>query len=267
MSGRPVPAATRALRVLRFLGTQPEPVAADRIASALGIPRSSVYHLLDAMVAEGFVTHLADDRRFGLGVASYEVGSGYVRQAPLQRLARQPLHRLVDATGESAHLAVLHGRDVLYLVEERAPGGPSLVTDVGVRLPAHLAASGRAMLARLPRPQIRALYPDRSAFVDRNGVGPRSLTALRPLLSDVRARGYAEEDGEITPGFASVAAAVVDHTGHPVAGVAVTFATSKSVDRDRIVDEVVTAAALMSQRVRGPRDATVLGRTERTRPR
>lgn len=248
-----MPAATRALRVLRFLGTQPEPVPADRIARALGIPRSSVYHLLDTMVDEGFVAYLADDHRFGLGVASYEVGSGYVRQAPLQRLARKPLHRLVDATGESAHLAVLHGRDVLYLIEERAPGGPSLVTDVGVRLPAHLAASGRAMLARLPSPQIRALYPDRSAFVDRNGVGPRSLTALRPLLADVRAHGYAEEDGEITTGFASVAAAVVDHTGHPVAGIAVTFESAGATGRADLVTEVVSAADGMSQRLRGPR--------------
>ena len=42
-------------------------------------------------------------------------------------------------------IAVLHGRDVLYVVEERAPGRPPLVTDVGVRLPAHLTASGRAI--------------------------------------------------------------------------------------------------------------------------
>ena len=52
--------------------------------------------------------------------------------------------------GHSAHLAMLHGRDVLYVLEERAPGRPPLVTDVGVRLPAHLTASGRAILAALP---------------------------------------------------------------------------------------------------------------------
>ena len=69
---------------------------------------------------------------------------------------------------------MLHGRDVLYVVEERAPGRPPLVTDVGVRLPAHLTASGRAMLAALPPAQVRALYPDRGAFVDRHGPGPRS---------------------------------------------------------------------------------------------
>jgi DNA-binding IclR family transcriptional regulator len=218
-----VPAATRALRVLRFLATQPDPVPLDRIARETGLPRSSAYHLLDAMIEEGFVVHLPEDHRYGLGVAAFEVGSGYARQEPLQRIARRPLARLVDTVGHSAHLAVLHGRDVLYVIEERAPGRPSLVTDVGVRLPAHLTASGRAILAALPANPVRALFPNKDAFVDRTGVGPTSLTNLRSVLTETRQRGYAVEADEITPGFASVAAAVLDHNGHPVAGVAVTY--------------------------------------------
>src|SRR4051812_28844153 len=211
-----VPAATKALRVLRFLATQPDPVTLDRLAAAVGLPRSTAYHLLAAMIEEGFVVHLADEHRYGLGVAAFEVGSGYARQEPLQRIARRHLATLVDRVGQTAHLAVLHGRDVLYVLEERAPGRPPLVTDVGVRLPAHLTASGRAILSRLPAAQVRALYPDRSSFVDRRGLGPPSPTALRALLSDTRQRGHATEQDEITPGFASVAAPVTDHTGLPV---------------------------------------------------
>ena len=218
-----VPAATRTLRVLRFLAAQPEPVTLDRIAAACALPRSTAYHLIDAMVAEGFVVHLADEHRYGLGLAAFEVGSGYSRQEPLARIARRPLARIVDATGHSAHLAVLHGRDVLYVVEERAAGRPPLVTDVGVRLPAHLTASGRAILAALPAAQVRALFPDRSAFATRTGTGPASPSALRALLVDTRRRGHATEHGEVTPGFASVAAAVVDHNGYPAAGLALTF--------------------------------------------
>ena len=116
-----VPAAARALRVLRFLASQTDPVPLDRIARAVGLPRSTAYHLVDTMIDEGFVTHLADDHRYGLGIAAFEVGSGYARQEPLQRVARRPLVALVDRTGQSAHLAVLHGRDVLYVLEERAP--------------------------------------------------------------------------------------------------------------------------------------------------
>ena len=55
---------------------------------------------------------------------------------------------------------------------------------------------------------MRALYPDRTAFVDRNGTGP-TLAERRcaTLLAETRQRGYATEEGEVTPGFASVAAA------------------------------------------------------------
>ena len=104
--------------------------------------------------------HLPGERRWGLGTAAFELAGGYARQQPLARLGRPLIAALADRTGESAHLAVMTGRDVLYIVEERAPRRPALVTDVGVRLPAHLTATGRAMLAALPREQVRALYPD-----------------------------------------------------------------------------------------------------------
>ncbi|WP_030483849.1 IclR family transcriptional regulator [Nocardioides aequoreus] len=246
-----VPAASRALRVLRFLATQPDPVPLERICAAVGLPRSTAYHLLRAMIEEGFVTHVAEDHRYCLGVAAFEVGTGYARQAPLQRLARRSLTALVDRTGLSAHLAVPHGRDVLYVVEERAPGRPPLVTDVGVRLPAHLTASGRAILAGLPEAQVRALYPDRDAFVDRHGRGPTTLTALRRLLTEARQRGWAAEDGEVTPGFASVAVAVLDPNGSPLGGIACTWDTREAVDRSALVAAVTATARTVSQRVGG----------------
>jgi DNA-binding IclR family transcriptional regulator len=246
-----VPAATRTLRVLRFLATQPDPVPLDRIARAVGLPRSTAYHLVNAMIEEGFVTHIPEERRYCLGVAAFEVGSGFARQEPLQRLARRHLAQLVDRVGQSAHLAVPHGRDVLYVVEERAPGRPPLVTDVGVRLPAHLTASGRAILAYLPPVQVRALYPDRAAFVDRHGRGPASLSALRTVLAETRQRRFAVEDGEVTPGFASVAAAVLDHNDVPLAGIAVTYAADHDVPFDRIVHEVQATAQAVSRRLGG----------------
>jgi DNA-binding IclR family transcriptional regulator len=246
-----VPAATRALRVLRFLASQPEPVALDRIARTCGLPRSTAYHLLATMIDEGFVVHLTDEHRYGLGIAAFEVGSGFSRQEPLQRISRRTLTDLVDRTGRTAHLAVLHGRDVLYVVEERAPGRPPLVTDVGVRLPAHLTASGRAVLSALPAAQVRALYPDASAFVDRHGTGPRTLSALRSVLSETRRRGYATEAGEVTPGFASVAAPVLDHNAHPVAGLAVTYPDSDESDASLLAGEVRRAAAALTTRLGG----------------
>jgi DNA-binding IclR family transcriptional regulator len=247
------PAAGQALAVLRLLARHTEPVPASAIARDLDLPRSSVYHLLTVLRDQGFVVHLAEERRYGLGVAAFELGSAYTRQAPLQRLARQPLVRLVDATRHNAHLAVLHGRDVLYVIEERAPGRPPLVTDVGVRLPSQLTASGLAMLASLPPQQVRALFPSRDAFVQRHGMGPTTLLALRALLSRVRLDGFAAEDGTVTPEFASVAAPVLNHVGYPVAGVAVTYpAAEVTEDRRRaLVAQVIRTATDLTRRVGG----------------
>lgn len=251
MSHDNAPAAGHVLDILQAMAQHAEPVSAATLAREVGIPRSSTYHLLAALRERGFVTHLSEERRWGLGVSAFELGSAYNRQAPLQRIARTALIRLVDATTHNAHLVVLHGRDVLYVIEERAPRRPSLVTDVGVRLPAGLTASGLAMLAALPASQIRALYPDRAAFVQREGRGPASLTALRSELAQVRQRGYAIEKDSVTEGFASVAAAVLDHNGHPEAGIAVTYPhqVTDATTLHRIVERTRTAAADLSHRL------------------
>jgi DNA-binding IclR family transcriptional regulator len=250
-----VPAATQALRLLQLLARQAAPMPAAAIARSLGLPRSTVYHLLAAMREEGFVVHLPGDRRYGLGVAAFELGSAYSRQEPLRWVAAPALARLVRATGHNGHFAVLHGTDVLYVIEERAPGRPSLVTDVGVRLPAPLTASGLAMLAALPATQVKALFPSRAALVLREGRGPRTLAELRRQLVAVREAGFATEDGSVTEGFASVAAAVRDHAGHPVAAVALTFPDRDvpSVEaRSALADHVLRAAAYISRGLRSP---------------
>src|ERR1700761_6139581 len=74
-SGADVPAARNALRILSFLATQRGPVPPPTVAHALGLPRSSVYRLLAMMQKEGFVLHFPEDRRYGVGVAAFELSS------------------------------------------------------------------------------------------------------------------------------------------------------------------------------------------------
>src|SRR5881392_304093 len=119
-----VPAAAQVLAVLRYLARQAAPVPAAAISRDVGLPRSTTYHLLDTLAADGFVVHLPEERRYGLGVSAFELASAYARQEPLRWIAAPALARLVAATGHNGHFAVLHGRDVLYVIEERAAGRP-----------------------------------------------------------------------------------------------------------------------------------------------
>src|SRR5665809_18010 len=97
-----VPAAEQTLEILRYLATQASPVPAAVISRSLSLPRSTTYHLLETLMASGFVAHYPDQRVYGLGVTAYELGSGYVRQEPLHRLARQPMADLADRCRNNA---------------------------------------------------------------------------------------------------------------------------------------------------------------------
>lgn len=250
-----VPAAHNTLRILRLLASRCAPVAAASIASALDLPRSTVYQILTVMVHNGFVLHLPEERKYGLGLAAFELSSSYTRQEPLSRLGAPLLAGLVDKVGESAHLAVLHGHDVVYIVEERAKFRPALITDVGVRLPSHLTASGRAILSEMPLSQVRALYSSKEMFVTHNEK-PSTLTSyaeLSSLLKDVRHRQYSCEEGEVTPDFTTLAVAVRNHFEWPAAAVAVTF-QNRNVAREEwsgLVKEIRSVADELSHRIHG----------------
>ncbi|WP_018351094.1 IclR family transcriptional regulator [Longispora albida] len=253
-----VPALRQGLGILLHLASRPGPQSASVLARELGLPRSTTYHLLAELAEAGFVTHLPEERRYGLGVAAFELGSAYLRHEPLERLARPLLQGLVDATGRTAHLGVLHGAETLYLLKEQPRNPQTLVTDIGVRLPAQLTAAGRALLGHLPAAQVRALFPRVSSFVDRTGRGPRSLAALRRLLA--AEQDWSVEDGYVTPGFASVAAACFDHGGRPVAAISVTFrhlcepagrTAECGVRWPELAAEVRAAAAQLTSRIGG----------------
>ena len=248
-----IPAAERCLDLLLEMAAAPGPTTTASLARDLGIPRSSAYQLLGVLADRGFVTHLADEQRWTLGLSAFEVGSAYLRHDALERVAQPLLRRLVEQAKVPvvAHLGIVRGHETVYLLKEQSSEPVTVVTDVGVRLPAALTASGRAVLARLPAAQVRAQLSARDAFVDRTGLGPRSLSALLTLLVGERRRGSAEEDGFITRDVASVAVPVLGLHEEPVAAVGLTFRSEQvpAGRRPRIAEAARRCAEDLSGRL------------------
>jgi DNA-binding IclR family transcriptional regulator len=212
------------------------------ISRECAIPKSSAHHLLNVMRARNFVTYYEAERAWGLGISVFEIGSAYLRTEPLQRLGRPVLAELTQRTGETSHLAMLHGTEVLYIDKEQPSGSaPKLVTEIGVRLPAHLTSVGRAILAELSEPQVRALYAHQP-LVRRTVHGPTSIDALLRDLGDVRRRGYAFDDEMVTPGISCLASPVFSHEGVPAAAIGVTYVAAQRHEQD-----VELAAAVVKE--------------------
>jgi DNA-binding IclR family transcriptional regulator len=249
-----VPAARNALRMLRVLAERIAPVPASTLARQLDIPRSSLYQLARTMMDEGFLVHYPEERAYGLSSLVTEIGAGMLQTERLRRLAHPLLERLVSesVTPLVAHLVVLTGAEVTYVDRLSAPRAPTTVSNIGVRLPAHLTATGRSALAAMPREQVRALYPHRDALYRRTGPGPSTLAELDELLRTARGRGWAVEDGDITGGYSSVAAAVLDRNQYPIGAVGVTFRTGPDeMVRSELGEAVVVAAKVLTARLVG----------------
>ncbi|MEO6943482.1 MAG: IclR family transcriptional regulator [Lacisediminihabitans sp.] len=250
-----VPAARDVLRIVKYLATHSGPVRAATIARDLSLPRSSTYHLLRVLQDEGFLLHSPEYQSYVLSPLVSDIGSSVLGANALATFAQPVLERLVTETRMPvvAHLGVLNHSDVVYASKVSAIRAPAVVTSIGVRLPAHLTATGMAMLAVLPEAQLRAIYPEPSSLVLRAGPGPGTLGELDDILASVRERGWAIEDGEINLEYASVAAAVLDHNGYPAAAIGLTF-RGGIVDAQqlrRLGVATVNAATALSKRIRG----------------
>ncbi len=250
-----VPGATRALAILQALGKAGSPVPAAAIAKKLGLPRSSTYHLLAAMEKDGFVIHFPEEQRWGLGVSAFELGSAYLRHDPLERLARPLLARLVRETENKipavAQLGILQNTEVLYLAKEVPHHPVTIVTEVGVRLPAHLTASGKAIMCQLDAKQVRAMYGAITSLPTRTGKGPATLKELTNDLQTAKQRGFSFENGFVTDGFSSIAVAVLNHLQMPVAAIGMTFRADAAAEefQELLVKQLKVAATELSKRL------------------
>jgi DNA-binding IclR family transcriptional regulator len=222
MTQSTVKSAERTMEVLSFLSSQFGPVPAATISRHVSLPKSSTYHLLNVMLARGFVAYYPEERAWSLGGVARDIGSGHARIRSLERLGRPPLQRLAATTGDTALLCVLLGTDALVVGRADATDRPpAAAPTIGDRLPGHLSAFGRALLMD-DAGQVRSLFPAVRELPTLTGKGPRRRSELIELLEQSRAAGYSTDQGETRHAAANTAAPVFDHLGYTTAAIGVT---------------------------------------------
>jgi len=236
----------KGLAVLDALATAGGPVRLSRLASDLGLQKSSVHRILQTLVDQGWATQ---DRETGLYSASlrlWELGAGIVDALPVKRAATTILHDLHRATSETVSLTVLDGDDVVYLDKVIAARPMGFTTHVGSRIPAPLTVAGRAMLAHEDDP--RGVLERVAA-----SVGPDRLDVDAAMADIARARdlGYLIGRGRRERGVIGIASAVPGRRGPAVAGLTVSAPVQRTDDarRDEIVEALLVATANLAEAV------------------
>jgi DNA-binding IclR family transcriptional regulator len=194
---REVKSAARTVELLELLAARGDrPARLQELADELGVPRSSMYALLQTLISRGWVRTDITGSLYGIGLRALLTGTGYLDSDPRVRLVRPYLDEASDALGETIHLGRLDGRDVAYLATRESHEYLRTISRVGRRLPAHAGALGKALLAE--RPDER-LPPEPYAALTPNTHTTRA--SLAADLAEVRERGYAIDREEGVPGI------------------------------------------------------------------
>ncbi|QPM92232.1 IclR family transcriptional regulator [Pseudooceanicola algae] len=213
-----VPPVTRAIKVLRHVASGHGCTNISAASKALGINRTTLIRLLHTLAEERMIEWQGEGRGYRLGYGLLGLAAEALSSRDLLQVARPHLAELAQDTGLSAHLGVLDGREVVYMIRE-VPRS-QLVSNVreGTRLPAHATTMGRMLLAHLTAQQLFDLYSG-TPMPEYSSVTATTPGALFDQLQADRARGIVWSDGNFEPMIGSCACPVLDHGAHVVASI------------------------------------------------
>jgi IclR family transcriptional regulator, pca regulon regulatory protein len=245
----------RGLAILCAFSPDRPALGISDLAREVGLTRSTTHRYVATLASRGFLEQDDSTRKYRLGPRVLDLGFSTLGSLELREIAAPHLRKLTDATGQTSNLAIRDDTDVILI--DRVRGRPGryhhleFTLHVGSRIPAYCSATGKVLLAFLPRPDLDDLL-ERIELVQR---GPRTLTDKGALLADlerVRRSGVAVNDEELDSALRSIAAPVRARTGEVVAAVNVAIPWSPAAMSDlaaRLAPTLQATANEISARV------------------
>ncbi|QAV27709.1 IclR family transcriptional regulator [Neobacillus thermocopriae] len=237
-----------ALRLLQsFSIEEPEKKVTD-LSSSLGLGKSTVSRLLATLASEGFVIKDPDTQKYRLGLTILNLNTIITSNLEINRESQPVLQRLVDEIGETAHIAVLDGMNVVYLNKIQCKHPVQILTHVGRRNPIHCTSSGKVILAYQKEEIIEQVIENGLHKYTPNTITDPDI--LRSTLKTIKEQGYAISIDEFREGVASIAAPIRDYTGAVVHAISVIGPVHRmNPHNPSLINKVKRAAKEVSERL------------------
>jgi IclR family transcriptional regulator, acetate operon repressor len=196
----------RAFDLLERMADAGGEVGLSELSTSSGLPLPTIHRLMRTLVACGYVRQ-QPNRRYALGPRLIRLGESASRL--LGTWARPYLADLVEATGETANMALFDGDEIVYVAQVPSRHSMRMFTEVGRRVLPHTTGVGKALLAGVPAPDVLALLA-RTGMPAATGHTITEPEAFLRELERVRALGYAVDDNEQEMGVRCLAVTVPD---------------------------------------------------------
>jgi len=240
--------AGRIFLVVETLVRVGDPIGPRALAREANVERSAVARILKQLTALGVVervdgAYIAGPRLFALSWAAVEIDT-------LSKAALPIIQELSDQFKESCYVCLRQGDEGVMTHKAESDQPVRYVIKLNAPFPLYAGASGRAILAGLPEPELTA-YLDRTTF---EPVTPATVTSRQrivELTGEARRLGYSTAFEEVIPGGWAVSSPFFDRAGTCVGAIILTSPMSR-LDRSRIPEfgeAVRDASTALSERL------------------
>jgi IclR family KDG regulon transcriptional repressor len=240
---------SKAGKVLNLFSFKTPEWGVTDVARTLDIPKSTASDVMASLSEQGLLnrTHRG---RYQLGWRLFELSQVLLDNTEFCTEARREMQELVERWGETTHLAVLEGTEVVYVEKMQAtPAVQILLSRIGGRLPAHCSGVGKVLLAHRPWSEVTLLLEDQKL----NAFTPNTITNLDGLAQDlaqVRQRGYAYDQEEVALGLCCVAAPIRNLDGRVIAAISISVPAYRFYpQRDNYTKIITTIAKRISRNI------------------
>ncbi len=203
----------KALRLIDIINQARTPMTLMSLSQISGYPKSTVYALLNTLRGYDCIRQESDGRYY-LGTRLFEWGCGVSASWELNNVARPYLEKLAVHTDATALLSRIEGSSVVVIDQYTAMGGGIYVTtEIGSHLPLHATSQGKLLLAAMSDASAKAFLSGAGTL---ESFTPHTIVAQEEILRElgqIRADGYAVENGEYKIGLRSASAPVYDRNG------------------------------------------------------
>jgi IclR family transcriptional regulator, acetate operon repressor len=219
-SGRDTGTLGKAMDVLEVIASSPVPLRFTDLLPLVDQPRGTLHRQLKNLMDEGLIS-VGRDQTYELGFRLLRFASKSWSRNRFREIAEPVMRRLHEATGETVHLGVLSGSEVVYLDKVESRQTVRMHSQIGNASPTYCTGVGKAALSTLDDAVVRKLLA-KTVFKRHTPTTLTGIDALIAELHDIRAEGNAYDREEHEPGIHCVAAPVSSREGTLAAGVSVT---------------------------------------------
>jgi DNA-binding IclR family transcriptional regulator len=202
----------RAFTILEEVASHRDGIRLGELSRKVGLHTSTTFHLVKTMLMLGYLRQMPDDKTYRIGTPLFRLAASALDELEMATLAKPILENLSANTGETSHIAVRAGDDIIVLARTVGSGPFQLSDRVGAVRPAHCTAIGKILLAALSEDQLEA-YLSRRPLAPLTAKTITDLELLRREIATVRTSGIAYDDGEYNAEARCVAVPVKDFSG------------------------------------------------------